>query len=126
MSLRTPALSLHHYGNSLVQDRPHQKHGTHRPGGTPALHRQKRRSQVRRTIYLWTSTQLALQMKSGAIKQLAVQRQKLWSQWPLGAAEREKAVCRSEAWTGREAQRRISDGQRHKAVVLLDVSLEDI
>lgn len=41
VSLKTPALLLHHYGNSLVQDRPHQKHGTHCPGGTPALHREK-------------------------------------------------------------------------------------
>lgn len=86
-----------------------------------------RAKSIQLSIYLWMSTQLMLQMKKWCNKATcSIKRQKLWSQWPLGAAEREKAVCRSEARTGREAQRRVSDGQRHKAVVLLDVSLEDI
>jgi len=44
--------------------------------------------------------------------------------------QEEKAVCRGEARTaGRRKgrhRRQISDGQRHKTVVLLDVPFEDI
>lgn len=60
-------------------------------------------SQVHTTLYLFVNEHLImLPMKNGAIKQLLVERdKKLWSQWPLGAADREeKAVCMSEAWTG--------------------------
>lgn len=99
-----PALLLHHYGDSLVQDRPHQKawHSLPRWNTSTAQREAVRGKSIELSIYLWMSIQLMLQMKKWCNKAIcSIKRQKLWSQWPLGAAEREKAVCRSEAWTGK-------------------------
>lgn len=64
-----------------------------------------------------------LQMKNGAIKATGNRNRREATVLPGGR----KAVCAREARTGdREARRQDSDRQRHKAVVLLDVSLEDI
>lgn len=75
-----------------------------------------------------------LQIKNGAIK-ATLNRNRREAAVPAATwrcEEEEKAVCRGEAqkgWGGgrKGRQRRpISDRQRHKTVVLLDVSFEDI
>lgn len=75
-----------------------------------------------------------LQIKNGAIKATfnINRREAAVPAATWRCEEEEKAVCRREAWTwgwgGWEGRHRrpISDRQRHKTVVLLDVSFEDI
>lgn len=76
-----------------------------------------------------------LQIKNGAIKATfnINRREAAVPAATWRCEEEEKAVCSREAWTwgwgvGWEGRHRrpISDRQRHKTVVLLDVSFEDI
>lgn len=63
--LETPALLLHHYGNSLVQDHPHQKawHSLPRLNTSTAQREALTAKSIELSIYLWTSIQSMLQMK---------------------------------------------------------------
>lgn len=73
--LKPPALLLHHYSNSLVQDRPHQKvwHLLPRLNTSTAQREAVTAKSIELSIYLWLSIQSMLQMKkNGAIKQLLV------------------------------------------------------
>lgn len=53
--LKTPALLLHHYGNSPVQDRPHQKAWLSLPRLNTSTAQRSGNSQVHTTLYLFVN-----------------------------------------------------------------------
>lgn len=113
------------------RDRPQQKAWHSLPRLNTSTAQRSGDSQVHTTLYLFVNEHsIMLPMKNGAIKQLLVWRdKKLWSQWSLGTAEgkRKQSAWGKHGLGRRERHRRqSSDGQWHEAVVLLDVSLEDI